>query len=111
MESKEHKTKRWAADKAAGNDGEDWAKLKHKVTHPFDEVGSHKKNDDPYDIYYKSSGKPKIRVEVKLNDTPLSEPQKEFQKKPNTDVMRVGRNNPVHIGREIGRKFKENFIE
>jgi len=108
MESKKHKRERWAKDKSAGKDGEDWAKFKLKVTHPFDEVGSHKKNDDPYDIYHKSSGKPRNRVEVKLNDTPLSKPQKEFQKNPNTDVMRVDRNNPVHVGREIGRKFKKN---
>ena len=53
----------------------------------------------------------KKRIEVKLNDTPLSDHQKEFQKKPNTEVMRVSRNNPVHIGREIGRKFKKNFID
>jgi len=49
----------------------------------------------------------KVRYEVKLNDTPLSQRQKEDQKKPNREVMRVSRNNPVHIGREIGRKFKK----
>ena len=53
----------------------------------------------------------KKRIEVKLNDTPLSNRQKEFQKRPNTEVMRVSRNNPVHVGREIGRKFKKNFLD
>jgi len=53
----------------------------------------------------------KERIEVKLNDTPLSKPQKEFQKKPNTKVMRVSRNNPVHVGREIGRKFKKHVLD
>jgi len=53
----------------------------------------------------------KVRFEVKVGDTPLSKPQKEFQKKPNTDVMRVSRNNPVHVGREIGRKFKKHVLD
>jgi len=54
MESKKHKRERWAKDKTAGEDGEKWAKFKLKARHPFDEVGSHKNNDDPYDIYNKS---------------------------------------------------------
>ncbi len=54
----------------------------------------------------------KERIEVKVGkDTPLSKPQKEFQKKPNTKVMRVSRNNPVHVTREIGRKFKKYVID
>ena len=52
MESKKHKRERWAKDKAAGLDGEDWAKFKLKLRHPFAEVGSGKKNG-PFDIFYK----------------------------------------------------------
>jgi len=109
MESKKHKRERWASDKVAGKDGEEWAKIKQKITHPLDEVGPHKKNDDHWDIYRKQDSKPRVRYEVKLNDTPLSEPQKEFQKRANTDVMRVDRNNPVHVTKNMGRKIKKIF--
>ncbi len=52
MESKKHKTERWAKDSVAGKDGEVWAKLKLKARHPFDEVGSSTPGA-PYDIYRK----------------------------------------------------------
>ena len=54
----------------------------------------------------------KERIEVKVGKhTPLSKPQKEFQEKPNTKVERVNRNNPVHVTREIGRKFKKHILD
>ena len=106
MESKRHKRERWARDKVAGQDAEEWAKIKQKIEHPLDKVGSHKKNDDHYDIY-----RNKMKYEVKINDTPLSEPQKEFQKRANTGVIHVGRNNPVHVTKNIGRKIKKILEE
>ena len=58
----------------------------------------------------------KVKVEVKVDGkwrvnkkpkNPLSPSQKEDQKKPNREVMRVPRNNPVHLYREAGRKIKK----
>jgi len=109
MESSRHRKKRWASDKPAGIHGEKWAKITEKIAHPLDKVGTHKKNDEPYDIYRKPRGKPRIRIEVKLNNTPLSKRQKEFQKKRNTSVKRVSRNNPVHVTQNIKKKLQKIY--
>lgn len=107
MESKKHKRERWAGDKQAGKDGEDYAKIVDKIHHPLAKIKNHKKNDDPYDYSRKEKGKPKVKVEVKVGTAKLSPRQKELQKKPNTEVKYVPRNNVVHAGRNIGRKLKK----